>query len=88
MERISKKKQEYLIYIFSVWQVSELVFQYSFFQKLLTDIYAKTETPMTIAVSNTTYASIGAVRYILAVLFALLLAKYLFEAKKANQGQK
>jgi hypothetical protein len=43
---------------------------------------------MTIAVSGTTYASIGAVRYIVAVLFALLMAKYLFEAKKADQGQK
>jgi hypothetical protein len=43
---------------------------------------------MTIAVSGTTYASIGAVRYIVAVVFALLLAKYLFEAKKADQRQK
>ena len=87
MERISKKKQEFLIYIFTVWQVSELVFQYSFFQKLLTDIYAKTETPMTIAVTNTMYASIGAVRYTLAILFSGLLAKYLFDAKKAETSK-
>ena len=88
MDKIAKKHKEILIYIYVLWQASELAFQYSFFQKILTDAYAKSETPMTIAVSNTTYASIGAVRYIVAVLFALLLAKYLFEAKKANQGQK
>jgi uncharacterized membrane protein len=88
MDKIAKKHKEILIYIYVLWQASELAFQYSFFQKILTDAYAKSETPMTIAVSNTTYASIGAFRYIVAVLFALLLAKYLFEAKKANQGQK
>jgi uncharacterized membrane protein len=88
MDKIAKKHKEILIYIYVLWQASELAFQYSFFQKILTDAYAKSETPMTIAVSNTTYASIGAFRYIVAVLFALLLAKYLFEAKKAHQGQK
>ena len=87
MDRISKRNQEFLIYIFTVWQVSELVFQYSFFQKLLTDIYAKTDTPMTIAVTNTMYASIGAVRYTLAILFSGLLAKYLFDAKKAEKSK-
>ena len=85
---LKREHKELLIYVYVLWQSLELAFQYSFFQKILTDAYAKSETPMTIAVSNTTYASIGAVRYIVAVLFALLLAKYLFEAKKANQGQK
>ena len=88
MNCISKKNQEHLVYIYALWQAIELVFQYSFFQKLLTDIYATTDTPMTIAVTSTMYASIGAVRYVLAVVFAGLLAKYLFEAKKADQGQK
>ena len=88
MDKIAKKHKEILIYIYVLWQASELAFQYSFFQQILTNAYAKSETPMMIAVSGTTYASIGAVRYIVAVSFALLLAKYLFEAKKADQGQK
>ena len=88
MNKVAPKHKEILLYIYILWQATELAFQYSFFQKILTDAYAKSETPMTVAVSGTTYASIGAVRYIVAVSFALLLAKYLFEAKKADQGQK
>jgi uncharacterized membrane protein len=85
MDRISKRNREFLIYIFAIWQASELVFQYSFFQKLLTDIYAQTDTPMSIAVTNTMYASIGVVRYCFAILFASLLARYIFEAKKVDK---
>ena len=87
MYKISEKSKVLMIYIFILWQASELIFQYSFFQKLLTDIYAKTDTPMTIAVTNTMYASIGAVRYVLAILFTGLLARYLFEAKKAEKSK-
>jgi hypothetical protein len=87
MYKISEKSKVLMIYIFVLWQASEIIFQYSFFQKLLTDIYAKTETPMTIAVTNTMYASIGAVRYTLAILFSGLLAKYLFDAKKADTSK-
>lgn len=78
---ISKKNRESLIYIYLLWQVSELAFQYAFFQKILTSTYANTATPMTISVSNETYAYIGVIRYFLAVIFTLLLAKYLFVAK-------
>ena len=67
-----------LIYVYILWQASELAFQYSFFQKLLTDVYANSATPMTIAVSNTTFAYVGVVRYFLAVVFALLLARFLY----------
>ena len=87
MYKISEKSKVLMIYIFVLWQASEIIFQYSFFQKLLTDIYAKTETPMTIAVTNTMYACIGAVRYTLAILFSGLLAKYLFDAKKADTSK-
>jgi hypothetical protein len=58
--------------------VSELTFQYSFFQKILTDAYANSATPMTRTVSNTTYAYIGVIRYFSAVIFAILLARFMY----------
>jgi len=41
---------------------------------------------MTITVSNTAYGYIGVARYILAVIFALLLAKF-FSAANAESAQ-
>ena len=78
MAYIKKGHRELLIYVYVFWQASELAFQYSFFQKILTDAYANSATPMTITVSNTTYAYIGVIRYFLAVTFALLLARFLY----------
>ena len=78
MAYIKKEHRDLLIYVYVFWQASELAFQYSFFQKILTDAYANSATPMTITVSNTTYAYIGVIRYFLAVTFALLLARFLY----------
>ena len=83
---LKREHKELLIYVYILWQSLELAFQYSFFQKILTDLYANTSTPMTIAVSNSVYASIGAVRYLVAVIFALLLAKFFF-AVNAESAQ-
>ena len=77
---LKREHKELLIYVYILWQLLELAFQYSFFQKILTSTYANTATPMTITVSNTTYGYIGVARYILAVIFALLLAKFFFAA--------
>ena len=79
LHHLKREPRELLIYIYILWQSLELAFQYSFFQKILTDLYANTSTPMTIAVSNSVYAYIGAVRYLVAVIFALLLAKFFFD---------
>jgi hypothetical protein len=84
---ISKRNRDSLIYIFIIWQAFELAFQYSFFQKILTDAYKNTDTPMTITVSNNAYASIGVIRYSLAVLFTVLLARYLHKANSSLAGQ-
>jgi len=78
MAYIKKGPRDLLIYVYIFWQASELAFQYSFFQKILTNTYANSATPMTIAVSNTTYAYIGVIRYFLAVTFALLLARFFY----------
>jgi len=77
---LKREHKELLIYVYVFWQASELAFQYSFFQKILTSTYANTATPMTITVSNTAYGYVGVARYILAVIFALLLAKFFFAA--------
>lgn len=77
ISQISKRQRESIIYIYILWQAFELAFQYAFFQNILTNTYAKTKTPMTIQVSTTTYAYIGVVRYLMAVIFALILAKHL-----------
>jgi uncharacterized membrane protein len=77
ISQISKRQRESIIYIYILWQALELAFQYAFFQNILTNTYAKTETPMTIQVSTIAYAYIGVVRYLVAVIFALILAKHL-----------
>lgn len=77
ISQISKRQRESIIYIYILWQALELAFQYAFFQNILTNTYAKTETPMTIQVSTNAYAYIGVVRYLVAVIFALILAKHL-----------
>jgi len=84
---ISKRNRDSLIYIFIIWQAFELAFQYSFFQKILTDVYKNSDTPMTITVSNNAYASIGVIRYLLAVLFTILLGRYLYKANSSIVGQ-
>jgi len=83
---LKREHKDLLIYVYILWQSLELAFQYSFFQKILTSTYANTATPMTITVSNTAYGYIGVTRYILAVIFALLLAKF-FSAANAESAQ-
>jgi uncharacterized membrane protein len=85
---LKREHKELLVYVYILWQSFELAFQYSFFQKILTSTYANTATPMTITVSNTAYGYVGVARYILAVIFALLLAKFFFAANaESTQGQ-
>ena len=88
MAYIKKGHRNLLIYAYVFWQASELAFQYSFFQKILTDAYANSATPMTITVSNTAYAYIGVIRYFLAVTFTLLLARFLYLKNSEDEATK
>ena len=83
---LKREHKELLTYVYILWQSLEIAFQYSFFQKILTSTYANTPTPMTITVSNTAYGYVGVARYIVAVIFALLLAKFFF-AVNAESAQ-
>lgn len=88
LAHLSQKRQFTMLYIYAIWQASELVFQYSFFQQILTNINANTATPASPQISSTTYAMTGIVRYTLAVLFTVLLAKYLYQEKKSEPAIK
>ena len=88
LAHLSQKRQLSMLYIYAIWQASELAFQYSFFQNILTGIYANTETPASPSVSGFTYGAIGVVRYILAIMFTALLAKYLYDEKKVDSQAK
>jgi hypothetical protein len=88
LAHLSQKRQFTMLYIYAIWQASELVFQYSFFQNILTNINANTATPASPQISSTTYAMTGIVRYTLAVLFTVLLARYLYQEKKSEPAIK
>lgn len=88
LARLSQKRQLSMLYIYAIWQASELAFQYSFFQKILTNINANTATPASPAISEYMYGAIGVVRYILAIAFTALLTKYLYDEKKVDSQAK
>ena len=85
---MKKSHRDLLVIIYVFWQAFELAFQYSFFQKILTDAYVNSATPMTITVSSYTYAYIGVVRYFLAVTFTLLLARFLYLKNSEDEATK
>jgi uncharacterized membrane protein len=85
---LSQKRQLSMLYIYVMWQASELAFQYSYFQNMLTNIYANTATPASPAISGFTYGMVGIVRYILAIAFTALLAKYLYDDKRVDSQAK
>jgi len=71
---LDKKYQAKILIFYGIWQASELLFQYSFFQRILTGTYKGTATPASPEISNGFYAGAGLVRYGLAVGFTLTLA--------------
>jgi hypothetical protein len=71
---LEKKFQMKILVFYGIWQASELLFQYSFFQRILTGTYRGTATPASPAISDGFYACAGLIRYALAVGFTLTLA--------------
>lgn len=80
--KLSKKHQFSLTGIYVLWQASELAFQYGFFQNILTSAYANSQTPAFPQISGFTFGVIGVFRYLIAITFTVLLAKYLYDEKK------
>ncbi len=71
---LEKKYQMRILVFYGIWQASELLFQYSFFQRILTGTYKGTATPASPEISDGFYAGAGLIRYGLAIGFSLTLA--------------
>jgi hypothetical protein len=81
---LSKERQFKMLIFYGIWQASELVFQYSFFQNMLTRKYAGTETAVSPQVTSMDYGIAGLVRYSLAIIFTFALAHYLNAQRKQD----
>lgn len=71
---LNKESQIKILAFYGIWQLSELLFQYSFFQRILTGTYRGTQTPASPEISDSFYASVGLLRYLLAIAFTIVLA--------------
>jgi uncharacterized membrane protein len=85
---LSKERQFKMLIFYGIWQASELVFQYSFFQNILTNTYAGTATPASPQVTSMDYGLAGLIRYSLAIIFTLALAHYLNAQRKQDATTK
>jgi hypothetical protein len=81
---LNKERQTKMLILYGFWQASELAFQYSFFQNILTNTYAGTATPASPEVSSMEYGIAGLIRYSLAIVFTLSLAHYLNAQRKQD----
>ena len=85
ISRLNQKHQMNIVYLYAIWQASELAFQFGFFQNILTGMNPTTTSP---AISGLAFGVIGAIRYLLAIGFAVVLAKYLYDEKTAEVAKK
>lgn len=86
LSKLSKKNQNIALVSFIGWQVFDLVFQYSFFQNILTNMAINNGTEISGPISTQTYGNIGAIRYILAVTFFLLLGSLIYREKSQENS--
>ena len=82
---LEKKSQMKILVFYGVWQASELLFQYSFFQRILTGMYKGTSSPASPEISDGFYAGAGLIRYGLAIGFTVTLA-YLLNKQRSSGG--
>jgi uncharacterized membrane protein len=82
---LDKKYQLKILVFYGIWQASELLFQYSFFQRILTGSYKGTATPASPEISDGYYAGAGLIRYGLAIGFTVTLA-YLLNKQRSSDS--
>jgi hypothetical protein len=80
--KLLKKYQVIPVIFFVLWQILDLLFQYAFFQKILTGAYANSSTPVSLAITDSTYGIIGLIRYLLAVVFLVSLMQAYSKQKR------
>ena len=85
ISRLNQKHQLSIIYLYALWQSSELAFQFAFFQNILTGMNPETASP---AISGAAYGTIGIIRYLIAIAFTVVLAKFLYDEKVAAAPSK
>jgi hypothetical protein len=85
ISRLNQKHQLSIVYLYALWQASELAFQFAFFQNILTGMNPETASP---AISGTAYGTIGIIRYLIAIVFTVTLAKFLYDEKVAATPKK
>jgi uncharacterized membrane protein len=81
---LEKKSQFKVIVLYGIWQASELLFQYSFFQWILTSNYKETATPASPEISDAFYGATGIVRYSLAIVFTITLGFLLSRQRRSE----
>ena len=81
---LEKKLQLKTLFLYGIWQASELLFQYSFFQWILSSTYKETATPASPEISDTFYGGTGIVRYSLAIVFTITLG-YLLSKQRSRE---
>jgi hypothetical protein len=86
--RQNQNKRTLLIVMFVFWQLFELLFQYAFFQSILTNIYANTATPASPEISRELYAGIGIIRYTLAISFVFMLMIFMYKKQGVKSAVK
>lgn len=82
---LEKKYQMKILVLYGIWQASELLFQYSFFQRILTGSYKGTASPASPEISDGFYAGAGLIRYGLAIGFTVTLA-YLLNKQRSSDS--
>jgi uncharacterized membrane protein len=85
---LSKERQKKMLILYGFWQVSELAFQYSFFQNILTNTYVGTATPASPQVTSMDYGIAGLIRYSFAIIFTFALAHHLNAQRKQDAATK
>jgi uncharacterized membrane protein len=84
LSKLNKKHQGAAMITFIAWQVFDLVFQYSFFQNILTKMGESNGAPIANPISTNLYGAIGAIRYLLALGFFFHIGILIYREKQAE----
>jgi uncharacterized membrane protein len=84
LAKLTKERQNFALLTFISWQLFDLIYQYSFFQNILTNMAKTNGTAFERPISTHTYGVIGIIRYVLAVTFFIHLGVLLYSQKKAE----
>ena len=76
------RSKRLLLYGFIMWQITEIAFQFSFFQRNLTDIYIKNNEKLFPSVSTSTFLQLGVVRYFVVIVFSIYLVSVMYKEKQ------